>query len=78
MPKPRKQYTVKGKDSFSRHVTAHDIAWALSVEGFESTTAMRESPAGSWANTVYLVTNAPIARIRYYAEQGGVTVEKDR
>ncbi len=76
--KPRKQYTVKGKDSYSRAVTAHDIAWALSVEGFDSVSAVRESPAGSFANDVYLVTNAPIALIREYAEKGGVTIERQR
>jgi hypothetical protein len=76
MPKPRKQYEICGKDSHSRAVTASDMAWALGVEGYESTTAVRESAAGSFANTVYLITNAPIDRIRYYAAQGGVTVRK--
>lgn len=76
--KPRKQYTIEGKDVYSRHVTASDIAWALGVEGYASTATMRESAAGSFANTVYLVTNAPIDRIRYYAAQGGVTVRKNR
>jgi len=77
MPKPRKQYEISGKDSHSRAVTASDMAWALSVEGYDSTFAVRESPAGSFADTVYLLTNAPIDRVRHYAGLGNVTIKND-
>lgn len=54
----------------------HSTALALRLLGYKAHQGSEPSAAGSWADTNYIVTDAPLPLVRRVAMTNGLTVRK--